>query len=138
MNADKAFFDTNVLLYMYGSDAPKQRRALSLFEEYSRAGRLVLSTQVVQEFYSVAVRKLPLSRREIRQIAERFLMLPITVIGPAEITTAMTVEERYGISFWDALIVAAAESGGADILYTEDLNNGQRYGSVIACNPFAA
>jgi predicted nucleic acid-binding protein len=138
MNADKAFFDTNVLLYMYGSDASKQRRALSLFEEYSRAGRLVLSTQVVQEFYSVAVRKLPLSRREIRQIAERFLMLPITVIGPAEITTAMTVEERYGISFWDALIVAAAESGGADILYTEDLNNGQRYGSVIACNPFAA
>jgi predicted nucleic acid-binding protein len=61
---------------------------------------------------------------------------PLIVVGPSQITAAIQNEERYQISFWDALILAAAESGGAEVLYTEDLNHGQQYGTVLARNPF--
>lgn len=52
------------------------------------------------------------------------------------IVEAIRIEERFGLSFWDALILQAAQSSGAGTLYTEDLNHGQRYGSVEAINPF--
>jgi predicted nucleic acid-binding protein len=64
------------------------------------------------------------------------LDLPLVIVGPAHILTAIRTEERYIISFWDALILAAAESGGAEILYTEDLNDGQRYGTLVVRDPF--
>jgi predicted nucleic acid-binding protein len=62
---------------------------------------------------------------------------PLIAIGPAEIMSAIEAEERYQISFWDGLILAAAEAGGAEVLYTENLNDGQRYGAVVARHPFA-
>jgi predicted nucleic acid-binding protein len=61
---------------------------------------------------------------------------PLIVVGPSHIASAMQNEERYQIHFWDALILAAAESGGAEVLYTEDLNDGQQYGTVLVSNPF--
>jgi predicted nucleic acid-binding protein len=64
------------------------------------------------------------------------LDLPLVILSPSHITSAIETEERYQISFWDALILAAAQSGGAEILYTEDLNDGQQYGSVTVRNPF--
>jgi predicted nucleic acid-binding protein len=138
MNAgDRAFFDTNILLYMYTDADPRKRSvAQELYWEHSLEGRVVVSTQVVQEFFVNGVRKLGLPRREAREVALGLLELPLVVIGDAQIRAAMDKESSYRISFWDALIVAAAEGGGAEILYTEDLNNGQRYGSVLARNPF--
>jgi predicted nucleic acid-binding protein len=64
------------------------------------------------------------------------LDLPLVILGPSHITSAIQNEEQYRISFWDGLILAAAESGGAEVLYTEDLNHGQQYGTVFARNPF--
>ena len=62
---------------------------------------------------------------------------PLIAVGPAHIRAAMDHAEHYkDISFWDALILAAAESGGAEVLYTEDLNDGQQYGAVLVHNPF--
>jgi predicted nucleic acid-binding protein len=136
MNGAKAFFDTNVLLYMYGGDGAKRTRAKELFREYSRVGRMLLSTQVVQEFYAAGSRKLGMPRRELREATAALLDCPLIVVGPSQITSAIQNEERYQISFWDALILAAAESGEAQILYTEDLNDGQQYGSVLVRNPF--
>ena len=75
-------------------------------------------------------------RRELREAVAALLDLPLVVIGPPHILAAMDVEERYQISFWDALIVAAAESGGAEVLYTEDLNDRQQYGTVTVQHPF--
>ncbi len=138
MNGGKAFFDTNILLYMYGGDARKRARAKELFREYAQAGRMVLSTQVVQEFYAAGSRKLGMPRRELRDIAVALLDSPLVIIAPSHITSAMEAEERHKISFWDALILAAAESGGAGVLYTEDLNDGQQYGTVLVRNPFRA
>ena len=136
MNDAKAFFDTNVLLYMYGGDLGKQARAQELFRQYAVAGRMLLSTQVVQEFYAAGSRKLGMPRRELRDATAALLDCPLVVVGPSQITSAMQNEERYQISFWDGLILAAAESGGSEILYTEDLNDGQQYGPVSVRNPF--
>jgi predicted nucleic acid-binding protein len=138
MNGANTFFDTNVLLYMYGGDPEKRERARQLFGEYAQAGRMLLSTQVVQEFYAAGSRKLGMPRRELREATAALLDLPLVILGPSHITSAIQNEEQYRISFWDGLILAAAESGGAEVLYTEDLNDGQQYGAVLACNPFRA
>jgi len=136
MSGGKAFFDTNVLLYMYGGDAGKQARAKELFRRYAHSGRMMLSTQVVQEFYAAGSRKLGMPRRELRDATAALLDFPLIIIGPSQITSAIQNEDRYKVSFWDALILAAAESGGAGVLYTEDLNDGQQYGTVLVRNPF--
>ena len=133
----KAFFDTNVLLYIYGGDdEAKRTRATALFAEYTQSVNILLSTQVVQEFYAAGSRKLNMPRSQLRELALAFLDLPIIVVSSVHITRAMEHEQRYQISFWDALIVAAAEAGGAELLYTEDLNHGQKYGTVLVRNPF--
>jgi len=137
MNDAKAFFDTNVLLYMYGgTDLDKQAKAKELFRRYAESGRMLLSTQVVQEFYTAGSRKLGMPRRELQEAAAALLDLPLIIVGPAHILAAIRAEQRYIISFWDDLILAAAESGGAEVLYTEDLNDGQQYGTVLVRDPF--
>lgn len=137
MNGGRAFFDTNVLLYMYSSaDARKQTTARSLYSEYALSGRILLSTQVVQEFFAAWLRKLKLPPTQGREVATAFLDLPLVIVGPSHIRAAMEKGGEYNISFWDALILAAAEAGGAEVLYTEDLNDGQRYGAVLVRNPF--
>jgi predicted nucleic acid-binding protein len=136
MSAGKAFFDTSVLLYMYGSEPAKQARAIHIFRHYHRAGLLVISTQIVQEFYSAGSRKLRMPAERLRELAVELLELPLVLVGPAVILSAMLFEQRYGIPFWDALVLSAAESAGAEVLYTEDLNHGQLYGNVAVRNPF--
>jgi predicted nucleic acid-binding protein len=138
MSAGKAFFDTNVLLYMYGAAGEKRDIALNLFDRHNTARDLLLSTQVVQEFYAAGTRKLRISREELREATLTLLDAQLVIIGPPHILSAIQLEERYQVSFWDALILAAAESGGADVLYTEDLNHGQQYGIVTVQNPFRA
>lgn len=137
MTAGRAFFDTNILLYMYGGgDRAKQARAKGLFREHAQSDRVVVSTQVVQEFYAAGSRKLGMARRACREATAELLELPLVTVGPEHIRTALRIEERYRVSFWDALILATAESGGAEMLYTEDLSDGQVYGTVTARNPF--
>ena len=133
----KTFFDTNVLFYMHSTaDPEKQARAQELFDHHLRLGSIVLSTQVVQEFYVTGSRKLAFSRQYLKEAIGKFLALPLVLLGPPHIVRAIEIEERYQISFWDALILAAAESGGAEVLFTEDLNHGQQYGPVLVRNPF--
>jgi predicted nucleic acid-binding protein len=97
---------------------------------------MLLSTQVVQEFYAAGSRKLGMPHRELRDTTAALLDSPLIIVCRSHITAAIQNEERYRISFWDALILAAAESGGAGILYTEELNDGQQYGTVLVRNPF--
>lgn len=133
----KAFFDSNIFLYMQTAAEPlKQARARELVEHYGSANRIVVSTQVVQEFFSVGLRKLALPREQAKETVRILLSYPLVLLGPPHILHAIEIEERYQISFWDALILAAAESGGAEVLFTEDLNDGQRYGPVLVRNPF--
>jgi predicted nucleic acid-binding protein len=93
---------------------------------------------VLQEFYTVAIRKAdfrltPAQGLEWLEKLEEFPCAPIT---QSLVKVAALRSIRYGISYWDGAIVAAAEALGAPILYTEDLNHGQAYGAVTAINPF--
>jgi len=137
MNAARSFFDTNILLYIYSDAAPdKQQRARQLYREHALSGAILISTQVIQEFYAAATRKLAMARPTVRELTEALFELPLVIVNPTHIRSAMDHELRYQISFWDGLILAAAEAGGAEVLYTEDLNDGQQYGGVLVRNPF--
>ena len=136
----KCFVDTNVLMYAHDAAAGwKQTVAQELIARLWAAGTGVLSTQVLQEL-CVSVRRRTTSSsplNEARRVIEVYLSWQIVINTPASIVEALRLESRYRISFWDALIVQAAEQGGAAILYSEDLSNGQKYGSVRVVNPFA-
>lgn len=138
---DKCFVDTNILVYAHDRSAgPKHERARALIEELWSSGQGVLSTQVLQEFYINVRRKAahPLSKDETRRTVQDYLNWKVVVNTPESVIRALDIEDRYGISFWDALIVASAEICGASILYTEDLAHGQVYASIRAVNPFAS
>jgi predicted nucleic acid-binding protein len=119
---------------MYGRDEKKQPRSTELFREHAMNSRLLLSTQIVQEFYVAGSRKLAIPGPELREAVTALLELPLVIVAGPHIQAAIENEARFGISFWDGLIVATAESGHAEILFTEDLNDGQQYGRVVACN----
>lgn len=133
------FVDTNVLVYAHDrSETRRQPLAEALLEDLwaRRAGRL--STQVLQEFYAVATRKLdpPMSRGEARDIVAQYAAWPVVVTDPALILTASALEEEHGLSFWDALIVVAARRCGATQIATEDLQDGREIGGIRIANPF--
>lgn len=139
--SDKFFVDTNVLVYAHDSSAAsKHDRARALIEELWDSGQGVLSTQVLQEFCINVRRKAahPLSIDETRRIVRDYLNWEVVINTPDSVIRALEIEKRYGISFWDALIVTSAEICGASVLYTEDLAHGQVYASVRAVNPFAS
>ncbi len=135
---DKFFVDTNILLYAHDRSAGvKHGRARQLLERIWISGEGVLSTQVLQELCINLRRKSarPLPVEEIRQIIQDYLSWEIVVNTPASILHALEIEVRYRISFWDALILHAAESSGAALVYSEDLATGQKYGAVQVVNP---
>lgn len=100
----------------------------------------VLSTQVLQELCVNLRRRIarPLPSEEIRKLIEDYLSWEIVVNTPQAILAALEIEARYKVSYWDALILQAAESCGAAVLYSEDLGSGQRYGAVEVVNPLHA
>lgn len=136
----EAFLDTNVLIYAAAGghgdeeDAAKRRRALRLIEEEEFG----LSAQVLQEFFVNVTRKIdvPLPPEEALDWIEELEAFPCLPIDRSLVKIAVEVSERYQISYWDGAILAAAQSLGAKTLYTEDLNDGQHYGSVQVRNPF--
>jgi predicted nucleic acid-binding protein len=136
--SDKCFVDTNVLVYAYDRSAGlKHRRARMLIEQLWDSGRGVLSTQVLQELCVNLRRKTshPLPAEETRRLIRDYLSWEIVVNTAESVIQALDIEVRYEISFWDALILHAAESSGAAILYSEDLASGQSYGSIRVVNP---
>jgi predicted nucleic acid-binding protein len=138
--SDRYFVDTNILIYAHDLGAgAKHDRAKSLVRHLWHSQQGVLSTQVLQEFCANARKKLKaiLTTDELNAIVEDYLNWKIVVNSPRAILKVLELEMRYQISFWDALILHAAERSGASILYSEDLNAGQFYGSVQVINPLA-
>jgi predicted nucleic acid-binding protein len=135
---DKYFVDTNILLYAHDRSAGlKHERARQLVERLWTSGEGVLSTQVLQELCINLRRKIarPLPVEEIRRIIQDYLSWEIVINDPASVPQALEIEVRYQTSFWHALILHAAETSGAAILYSEDLAAGQKYGAVEVINP---
>lgn len=135
----RSFFDTNVLLYMYDDDAPeKKATALEVFEREVEAGRAALSTQVLQEFYVNATRKLerPLSPERAEARVSDLSSLPLARVDVPLILAAIRCSQEFLFSFWDALIVESALSMGAERLLSEDLQHGQQIEDLRVENPF--
>jgi predicted nucleic acid-binding protein len=134
----KYFVDTNILIYAHDRDAgPKHERARQLIEHLWTTGQGALSTQVLQELCVNLRRRVarPLPSDEIAKLIEDYLSWEIVTNTPQSIIKALAIEARYKVSYWDALILQAAESCGATVLYSEDLSHGQRYSGVEVVNP---
>lgn len=132
MNEADSFFDTNVLLYLLSKDAAKADQA-----ELLLALGGVVSVQVLNEFVSVATRKLAMTIPEIREILST--IRTVCIVKPLDIEThelGLDMAERYGFSIYDGLIVAAAVRARCAVLYTEDLQQGQMIDQLEIRNPF--
>jgi predicted nucleic acid-binding protein len=135
--ADRTFVDTNVLVYALDTADPrKQARAREVLDP-SRAGDLVTSTQVLSEFYVVATRKLGLDQVIAQAMVDRLIKLPVVVVDVPLVMAAILGRREWGLSYWDSLIIRAAEVADCRRLLSEDLANGTTYGSVTIENPFA-
>lgn len=136
----KTFIDTNVLVYAHDADAGRKHQvAKGIVRSLSQQRSGVLSMQVLQEFYVNVTRKTasPLSKSEARAIIEDFTHWCV-VTSPSDIRQAFLIEDGAMISFWDALMVAAAVKAGATRIVTEDLNHGQTIAGIPIENPFIA
>lgn len=132
-----AFLDTNVLVYAFDRSAgAKRQRALTLLND--SATRLVISAQVLNEFYVTATGKLaqPLDLETAFEVVQTLSRLNVVAIDAELTQAAIRLSRDAQLSLWDALIVAAAQRAGCRTLLTEDLNHGQRIGDVEIVNPF--
>jgi predicted nucleic acid-binding protein len=136
----KFFVDTNILVYAHDRSAGrKHQRAKALVEELWNSGEGVLSTQVLQELCINLRRKVtpPLPIDETRRLLQDYLAWQVVALSPEAVVQALDMESRYKISFWDALIIHAADVAGATTLYSEDLSDRQKFGTLRVVNPFS-
>lgn len=139
LSAEFTFVDTNVLVYAHDrSEGRKHEIAQQILRELWKTQTGVVSTQVLQEFYAVATRKLdpPLSRPAARRLVADYGEWCTMPADPQLIVSASVLEEAHQLSWWDALIVEAALRSGAATLLTEDMQDGQRFGAMVVRNPF--
>ena len=135
---DADFFDTNILVYAYDSHLPdKQQKAQNIVLSGVREGNGVLSTQVLGEFFMVVTKKInkPLSVSDARDIIKYMGRMKVQEIDVLIVERALDTLERYKISYWDALIIAAAERAQCKRILSEDLNAGQIYHGIEITNP---
>ena len=131
------FVDTNVLLYAHdGGAGKKHERSVRLLSRLVEDGAGAISIQVLAEFYAAATKKLGISSQEAEEILADLGGWIIHRPGHADLLRAARFQRRYKISWWDALVVNSAVELGCGVLWSEDLADGQRYGSVTVRNPF--
>jgi predicted nucleic acid-binding protein len=136
--SERTFVDTNVLVYADDKSAARKReRALALLGELIGDGSAVLSTQVLQEYFVIATRKLGVEADIARRKVEALARLDVVIIRPDLVLAAIDLHRLHAISFWDALVIRAAAAAGCSRVLTEDLNNGQVLDGVRVENPFS-
>jgi predicted nucleic acid-binding protein len=137
MSADPWFVDTNVLVYAFDDDSPDKRRtARRLLDD--KADQLVLSTQVLGEFYVTVTRKLarPLPANRAVEALDALCAFPVRGLAPALVRSAVRRSASSRVSYWDALIIESALDAGAAVLLTEDLQHGQQFEALRVVDPF--
>jgi predicted nucleic acid-binding protein len=136
--AERVFVDTNVFAYADdASAASKRSRARKALAELIRTRSAVISTQVMQEYYVTATKKLNLSPERARLRIEQMSRLDVVMIRPELVLGAIDLHRLNKLSFWDALVVKSASVGGCARLLSEDLSHGQLIEGVRIENPFA-
>jgi predicted nucleic acid-binding protein len=135
----REFVDTNVLVYAYNCTFPeKQLTARTLLTGLWGSEQGCLSLQVLQEFYSVVTRKIPhpLSSDTAALIIKDYGNWIHHVPEIEDLLEAIRIQQKYGISFWDALVIRSAVALDCGVIWSEDLNAGQLYEGVSVMNPF--
>ena len=133
----RQFFDTNILLYAYDRNAGEKRTiALALVEgAFQSPAHTAISVQVLQEFFVNFTRSGP-SDEVAAELLDDFTCWDIVSNTHTLFLSGLEAKARWQLSLWDSMIIAAAQESRCSILYTEDLNHGQKYGTVQAINPF--
>lgn len=135
----RCFLDTNVLVYLFDDSEPeKQRIARELLAGLRRNHTVVLSMQVLKEFFDVTTRRLrpalPVDRAA--DALRAWLTLPVVATDADLLMGAVDLVRSDGVAFWDALIVKAAQKASCDVLYSEDLQHGRAFDGLTVENPF--
>jgi predicted nucleic acid-binding protein len=132
-----AFFDTNIFVYSDDKSEPaRQSRAIQLIASYQRSGLMVISIQVLQEYFAAATRKLHVDPEMAQRKVEVLARARIVRFTADDVIAAIELHRLHRISFWDAMIVHAARLAGADVLYSEDMQHGAVLAGVRIDNPF--
>jgi predicted nucleic acid-binding protein len=132
----KIFIDTNILIYTLDSNEPKkQKKARKILKIVIDQHTPVLSTQVLQEFYVAATRKLRVKPIIAKDILHGFSNMEIVEIGTSIIDQGIDISIMHNVSFWDSLIIAAAEQAHCSAIYSEDFNHGQTIRGISLENP---
>lgn len=134
-----AFLDTNVLVYADDRSVPEKReRAQTLIRQVVRDSSGRISMQVLQEYFSVATRKLGIDAAASRRRVELYSRIDVVRLETNDLLEAIDLHRLHHFSIWDALILRAAMVSGCRVLYTEDLQPGFRLDSLEIVNPFLA
>jgi len=129
---DRIFLDTNILVYVLLDEGTKQQTALQLLQS-----GCVISIQVLNEFTQVARKKASLEWQEIADLSTAIQTLTEIITLDKNIhNVGLTIANKYGYSFYDSLIVAAALEAGCNLLFSEDMQHGQQIETLIIRNPF--
>lgn len=139
MSGDKTFVDTNILVYAYDRSAgSKRQKAQRVLAGLWKSGLGVVSTQVIQEFFVTVTRKLPnpIDVNTAKDIVNDFLKWNHVTVEGTMILDAIDLHRNHGYSFWDSLIIVAAQQADCKLLLSEDLASGHALAGVTIRNPF--
>jgi len=137
--SDRYFIDTNVIVYAHDKKYPhKQIKAQELIFNGMREACAVISAQVLSEFFVTVTKK---TKQNFSAAAAKHEIMLLSYLQVVDIDfdlviRALSIKELYQLSYWDSLILSAAERSDCSILYSEDLSNGQKYGEVECIDPF--
>lgn len=135
--AARYFIDTNLLVYADSGDEPvKQLAALSLLKQIRQTNRGVLSTQVLTEYCNVALKKLQMPHANIRQQLLFWQQFEVVQVTTSLVNEALDIQQTRGVSYYDALIVAAAQISGCSVLLSEEMHHNKSINGVKIINPF--
>ena len=132
------FVDTNVWVYaLTEQDHAKKKKAAELISRTFLEDTICVSSQVLKEFANFAFKKTRKSAEEINAVLKKIASYSFVPDTKELVQQGVVLKEKYDVGFYDALMLAAANKAKCETIYTEDLNDGQRYGDVTAVNPFA-
>ena len=138
---ERAFVDTNILVYAHDTTAGAKRyAAVALVERLWDSGNGCVSIQALQELFVTLTRRLPrpLDPEAAKDVVEDFERWTVHAPASEDVLAAIDLHGHHRISFWNAMIVRSAAQLGCNLLYSEDLNAGQRYDGVLVVDPFAS
>ena len=132
----KPFLDTNILVYAATADDPARQAVAQRLVADLGLTHITISTQVLAEAYNVLTRKKNWVVDDALQAVRGFRVMRIVVLGADAVLAALDLAARQRLSTWDAMVIHAAQEAGCDTLFSEDLQNGRRFGALQIVNPF--